>query len=52
MNDSRVDKKLAKNVFFEDELIKSEGYIDGYGASVLAEFIRIKLLDGGYSYSF
>jgi len=52
MNDSRVDKKLAKNVFFEDELIKSEGYIDAYGASVLAEFIRIKLLEGGYSYSF
>ena len=51
-NDDRVDTDLANYILFEDESLKAGGHIDGYGASVLAEFIRIKLLEGGYSYSF
>ena len=36
----------------EGEFINSLLPIDGYGASVFAEFIRIKLLEAGNSYSF
>lgn len=50
--DVRLNNDLSKFLSIEGEFINSLLPIDGYGASVFAEFIRIKLLEAGNSYSF
>ncbi len=51
-NDIRVKSDSINQVYFDNGIIKAHTNIDGYVASILSEFLRIMLLEGGYSFSF